>query len=542
MKRVLSMILVVALTLSLCLPVVYAEGNSIKVLLNGEYVNFDVEPQLVNGRTMVPFRAIFEAMGATVEWNQELWQASGEKDGKKVSMIIDSNQVVITNNGEEEIIEIDQAPMIIDGRTLVPVRFVAQAFDKIVAWDNEERTVIIFDLQFFVDKLQEKAPNFYEYITTANAVPENFKANDEFGFEMEMKDNATKEKVNISVEGDMDSIVNVADAYVGLDTEIEASANSENIAVDFDLEMYFKDNYMLIKTDLLDLLEMDEMEYNNKLYSISKDGIVIDLNKLGITGVNSFEDLMEMAKESYDIDSVSNIINEEMDNIDITVKDAKDIIAMYDLMLDLVTDDKFVKKQMTNQTMYTWTMDKADIIDMVKKMFTNGMVADVEITAEELKELNTLFKEFKMVTKLYVKDNIPTKAILDFDMEIADSEVVATMEMNWNEEIISVNKGPYKISHPDYEKALDIFGYIAEQEAMYEEAEKEYALSWVQDSVTFYIMNEMYEDEAKTIEEIIAQIYNENGWTDDAKEKLELEEDIDLSKYRLTKDGIVELI
>ena len=69
MKRVLSMILVVALTLSLCLPVVYAEDNSIKVLLNGEYVNFDVEPQLVNGRTMVPFRAIFEAMGATVEWN-----------------------------------------------------------------------------------------------------------------------------------------------------------------------------------------------------------------------------------------------------------------------------------------------------------------------------------------------------------------------------------------------------------------------------------------------------------------------------------------
>ena len=127
-------------------------------------------------------------------------------------------------------------------------------------------------------------------------------------------------------------------------------------------------------------------------------------------------------------------------------------------------------------------------------------------------------------------------------MEIADSEVVATMEMNWNEEIISVNKGPYKISHPDYEKALDIFGYIAEQEAMYEEAEKEYALSWVQDSVTFYIMNEMYENENKTIEEIIAQIYNENGWTDDAKEKLELEEDIDLSKYRLTKDGIVELI
>lgn len=545
MKRVLSMILVIALTLSLCLPLAHAQDNSIKVMLNGEYVEFDVQPQLVNDRTMVPFRAIFEAMGATVEWNHDLWQAIGEKDGKRVSMIIDTNEVVVNNNGEEKIIHIDQAPILVDGRTLVPVRFVAEAFDKIVAWDNDERTVIIFDLQYFVDKLKEKAPNFYEYISTANAIPENFKANDEFGFALEMKDNETKENVKVSVEGDMESIVNTTDAYVGLDTEIEVDTSDENAIVDFNLDFYFKDSYMIIKTDLLDLMEMDEMEYNNEIYSIKNDGIVIDLQQLGITGVNSFEDLMEMSKESYDIDTVSNIINAEMDNIPMTVQDAKDIIAMYDLMLDLVTDDKFVKKELSTQTMYTWTIDKEDIIDMVIKMFTNGMASDVAITAEELQELNALFKEFEMVTKLYVKDNIPTKAVLDFNMEVAESEIVVTMEMNWNEEITSVNKGPYKISHPDYEKGLDIFGYIAEQDAMYEEAEKEYELSWVQDSVTLYIMNEIYaySGETKTVEQIVAQIYNENGWTEDAKEKLGLEEeDIDLSNYRLTATGVVERI
>ena len=254
---------------------------------------------------------------------------------------------------------------------------------------------------------------------------------------------------------------------------------------------------------------------------------------------------MNMAKESYDIDTVSNIINAEMDNIPMTVQDAKDIIAMYDLMLDLVTDDKFVKKELSTQTMYTWTIDKEDIIDMVIKMFTNGMASDVAITAEELQELNALFKEFEMVTKLYVKDNIPTKAVLDFNMEVAESEIVVTMEMNWNEEITSVNKGPYKISHPDYEKGLDIFGYIAEQDAMYEEAENEYELSWVQDSVTLYIMNEIYaySGETKSVEQIVAQIYNENGWTEDAKEKLGLEEeDIDLNNYRLTATGVVEAI
>lgn len=552
MKKSLSLVLVLVLTLTLCLPIAYANDNSIKVLLNGEYVNFDVEPQLVNGRTMVPFRAIFEAMGAQVEWNQDLWQASGEKDGKKVSMIIDSNEVVVNNNGEEKIIEIDQAPILIDGRTMVPVRFVAQAFDKIVAWDNDERTVIIFDLQYFVDRLQEKAPNFYECLTSTYTIPETFKQNDEFKFEVNAQENDLKENGKLTLEGKMNTIMNQTDAYVGLDVEYEmynqifGDDEFETEKYDVTADIYIKDNGMLIKTNLLELMEEDEIQTSEKVYSVKKDGIYIDISKLGIPGVETFEDLMALATEIsntvIDLDQISNLINEAIYNQEISVQDAKLIVDLYDVMLTLVDDDKFVKEETGKKVEYIWTIDKQDIIDFMFELYKSGIVSQDDIDMEELKELNDIFKEFEMVTQITVEDNIPVKANIDFNLGIKEFETEGSIVLSWDEEITSVNKGPYKINHPDYEKGLDIFKYIEEQEAMYEEAEKQWELSWMQDSVTIYIMEEvMNSDGTKTVEQVVAQLYTENGWASDAKEKLNLDEKIDLNKYRLTSAGTVEV-
>ena len=221
MKKILNAILVLVLIITVSLSMVYASEDEIKVMINGEYIEFDVEPQIINDRTMVPFRAIFEAMGAKVEWNQELWQAIGEKDGKKVSMIIDSNEITITENGGEEIVKIDQSPIIVEGRTMVPARFVAEAFDKIVSWDDIEKTVIILDLQGFADEMKEKAPNFYEYISTLNTIPNNFKQTDEFEFTIKAKDNEYSQEAKASFVGNIESIVNENDAYLGLDMEVD---------------------------------------------------------------------------------------------------------------------------------------------------------------------------------------------------------------------------------------------------------------------------------------------------------------------------------
>lgn len=141
MKKFLSAIMAMMLTVSLfAMPAMAAD--KITVTLDGEEIVFDVEPQIINERTMVPVRAIFEALGATVDWNQEKQIVTAVKGQDVVEMQI--NNTVMWKNLTE--IFLDTPPMIIDERTLVPARAVAEAFDLDVDWDGATQTVIITTL------------------------------------------------------------------------------------------------------------------------------------------------------------------------------------------------------------------------------------------------------------------------------------------------------------------------------------------------------------------------------------------------------------
>lgn len=124
------------------------QGN-ISVVVNGEYVNFDVQPQIINGRTMVPVRAIFEALGATVTWEPETQRVHAEKWYEPtqglVFAIFEIGSNVMINSFGEMYDYIDTPAMIIDGRTLVPARAAAEAFDYKVSWDEATKTVYIYE-------------------------------------------------------------------------------------------------------------------------------------------------------------------------------------------------------------------------------------------------------------------------------------------------------------------------------------------------------------------------------------------------------------
>jgi len=111
----------------------------IKVILDGKTLAFDVQPQIINGRTLVPMRVIFEALGATVEWNGEARTVTAKKRDLIVKTTIDNKTMTV--NGINK--EIDVAPVIINGRTLVPVRFVSEALGCKVDWNGNTRMVII---------------------------------------------------------------------------------------------------------------------------------------------------------------------------------------------------------------------------------------------------------------------------------------------------------------------------------------------------------------------------------------------------------------
>lgn len=122
-----------------CLTNANIHYNTISVLLNGNTIAFDVHPQIINNRTMVPVRAIFEALGASVEWNQETQTVTAIKGGTTVKLTIDSDTMYVNDT----VTAIDSPACIIDDRTLVPVRAVSEAFNIKAEWDENTRTVTL---------------------------------------------------------------------------------------------------------------------------------------------------------------------------------------------------------------------------------------------------------------------------------------------------------------------------------------------------------------------------------------------------------------
>ncbi|MBQ7033376.1 MAG: PQQ-binding-like beta-propeller repeat protein [Clostridia bacterium] len=109
------------------------------VTLNGYAVQFDQLPVIINGRTLVPVRAVVEKMGGTVLWLPETQTAVLELDGNRIELTIDNTTALL--NGEAK--ALDVPPQIIGERTLMPIRFIAESFGFAVAWDDETKTVII---------------------------------------------------------------------------------------------------------------------------------------------------------------------------------------------------------------------------------------------------------------------------------------------------------------------------------------------------------------------------------------------------------------
>jgi competence protein ComEC len=113
--------------------------SEISVNLNGSIIEFDQPPIIQSGRTLVPVRAIFEALGATVEWLPETRTVVSTKESITVRLQIDSVNAFI--NSKET--TLDVPAQIVNGRTLVPLRFVGESFGLDVGWLGEIRQVVL---------------------------------------------------------------------------------------------------------------------------------------------------------------------------------------------------------------------------------------------------------------------------------------------------------------------------------------------------------------------------------------------------------------
>ena len=113
--------------------------NDPNISIDGSITESDLSPTIINDRTMIPIRIISEALGASVEWIQESESIIIRSEEALIKLKIGDSRYYIDNNAYE----MDTAPIIVNERTLVPVRFISEAMNCTVDWDQSEQKVTI---------------------------------------------------------------------------------------------------------------------------------------------------------------------------------------------------------------------------------------------------------------------------------------------------------------------------------------------------------------------------------------------------------------
>ena len=142
MKRFIIFCFVMALTLSIALICPVSASSAITVTLNGEKIDcnhYGSEAVIIDGRTLVPLRAIFEALGASVEWDNATRTVTSKLGDTQIKLAVGDNNLYKNGNA----VKLDVPASIINNRTMVPARAIAESFGVGVEWDAKTKTVLL---------------------------------------------------------------------------------------------------------------------------------------------------------------------------------------------------------------------------------------------------------------------------------------------------------------------------------------------------------------------------------------------------------------
>lgn len=145
MRKFISILLSLLLILN-TLTTVFAVGTAITLQVDSNTINIgsrsvtiDTAPVIIDGRTLIPVRGVSEAMGGNVNCNNDTKTVTITLGSNKVEMTIDSKTAYFNNKAQT----LDVAPVVLNGRTMLPARFIAESFGFDVNWDNDTKTISI---------------------------------------------------------------------------------------------------------------------------------------------------------------------------------------------------------------------------------------------------------------------------------------------------------------------------------------------------------------------------------------------------------------
>jgi hypothetical protein len=150
MKKIITFITVILFIAGINTHSIKA-ATPIKVYVDNNEIQFDQSPVIKNGRTLIPFRPVLEHIGAYVSWNGATKTVTAKYNEKTISMKINDHYAYV--NGVKT--KMDTAPIILNGRTLIPLRFISESLGAEVHWNATEKLVDIYTWDLLYDKFHQ---------------------------------------------------------------------------------------------------------------------------------------------------------------------------------------------------------------------------------------------------------------------------------------------------------------------------------------------------------------------------------------------------
>ena len=461
---------------------VYAKEweQEITVTYNGELIPFNIEPQIINDRTMVPFRAVFERFGGTVSFDAATRTVSSVKDGKTLSFVIGEYEATIKEGDGEEKIAIDTPPVIVDNYTLVPVRFVAEASGFKVHWDEFYREVVIINTDEWKDLIKKRASSFDKLmnIPVKNLIPgvaaeaeedleiklgvnlsnlrelftdiKDGPQNADFSLDVKIKNDKNFDGENVASQShltlDLSSLNSFLKKTAGENlteeekTKIDKVFKWHNINLevitDKDYNVYIKGKDFI---DLIKVLFGDEI---NEL--IAYDYLIIPPSAIREPLTNEANTLWEVIDVLCD--SADNLITEDIKEIDIifevlsqifsdeNVKTTKKADGSEEIVINITKDD--FMSAMENMIATIWKYEHVDSLNEAEKAYVEA----------QMQEMRAFFDAigFEMKGNILIKDSVIKKSSISTYAKMTNYLVPETNNSRFGFDFKMTSKSAFK--------------------------------------------------------------------------------------------------
>ncbi|MBB6217669.1 tetratricopeptide (TPR) repeat protein [Anaerosolibacter carboniphilus] len=501
MKKKLVAMMTLIFMFSLFVPA-YGEGatgSNISVQLNGQFLNLSESPIVIEGSTFVPIRDIAEALGASVQWKKDTKTIIVTEDTSSLSLTINTTNVILNKDGKISEITAQAPPFIKGDKTYVPLRLISEAFNALVDWDQEAKTVVIIDGDYFLEQLHTKAPIFYEFAMKKYATMNTGEVEALYNMYLKFTDLPYEEDIDLSAKADikgqlsensgaLDALIHLQ-GMLGSDIDLK---DYENIS--FNLK--FDNENIYVKSSLFKKAE----EYG---YSIGDKWLSFDYDELDIPNVTSYQDLKDLQNQNQTLNLTALY---KTGNINLNVNTFHEMNVIFESFIKLVDSDNFKLKQTKGSTkVYEYSLNKNDILGFIVSL---SSLSDKEISFNlselmELKEIESLFR-FDLKSETTIQNDVLVGESLYLDMNFVNPQDGSSFSLkidgNTNRRNVNGIQPPIQMPGKDEVISRSSYQYVDNND-----------LSTFTDSDTSDIENafysyydEEYEDALEFIDEALA--------------------------------------